>query len=726
MASSRSSRRKQQSRLTFTPLPSSSPATKGYHQQIQDRAAAVGYEGSPNPAKRRKLQAAEDVSERDVSIAQLDGVNDDLPTPAATMERNGHIISDDEEDGAEDSEPIRSTQRRSSGNDNKLTSRKRSRQQQLDFSNPRSSDSFSSPVRLSSSARPQSSAKAGMFGTQTRRKKQRLPATVNISSDESEDSDELPSPEKLMAKSRAEKIRKAKESEKTSGKQGRATRSSQRPIVVDEDEDDEDDTIVVSGGLQQMTEGDEEEDEEDMPTTAGRLKRQKRRRERSIDSFISSSPPRAVDSDDDIEIVEKPQRRRSRRDEDEDEDDVAVTPNRRRLKPSRHLTQQEKDDLAEDLDDFGASSDVEALNATPKNTQSKQKSAQQAALERLKRIRSGKSDPIEVPDDVDVQEEAADDSDERYDDDDDVAAPQLTSSRQMFRPDEYDEDFIEQEEEDGVLGVLEGMPIQFTEYARKKPKELFKYAIEWMVQKKINPAFQMTDEIYDLTFQKLDDQVKTLAGSKFLSAVWTPQFTLALKARPEIAWEPIDRAEDENWLRGKCDACNRSGHPATYQIQFQGRPYHPHTLEEVGGQDQREDDEDDEDASSSDEDNDEDDDADDKPAYDHQGRVIDPANTIYYVGKFCMANAETAHSLSHWRYHLNEWVIQWLNKSGYNSAEKIVQRDRWSTKKRRKYANKVADRMEQEGVVGDLWRAFRGKIDEARSSKQGRFTAGEE
>lgn len=713
MAGSKSSRRKQQSRLTFTPLPSSSPATKGYHQQVQDRAAAVGYEGSPNPSKRRKLQAPDRVSGRSLSMAQLDGVNDDLPTPAATMDRNGGAISDDDhdEDGSEDSEPIRSTQRRSGANDSRLTSRKRSRQQQLDFSNARSSDTFSSPVRLSSSARPQSSARAGIFGTQTRRKKHRQPATVNVSSDESEGSETLPSPDKSKAK---------KMSQRMNEKQGRATRSSQRAIVVESDEDE--DTIVVSGAPQSDADEDEVE-EEDMPTTAGRLSR-KRRREPSIDSFISSSPPNATDSESDIEIVEKPKRRRSYRDEEEydEDDDVSATPSRRKLK-SRRLTRQEKEDLAEDLDDFGASSDVEALNATPRNTQSKQKSARQAALEKLKRKRSRQSDPVDIPDDDEDPEEVRPDFDELSDDNDDIAA-NPTSSRQMFQADAEDEDFIEEVEEDGVLGGLQGVPIEYTHYARKKPSELFKHAVEWMVQKKINPAFARTDEIYDLTFRKLDDEVAGLAGSKFLSAAWTPQFTMALKARPNIAVEPIDRDTGEHWLRDKCDACNRSGHPATYQIQFQGKPYHPHTLEEVGDRDEHDPDEDDEDASSSDEDGDQDDDADDKPAYDHQGRVIAAANTIYYVGKFCKANAETAHSLSHWRYHLNEWVIDWLDRNGYNSPEKIVQRDRWNTKKRRKYANKIADRMEQEGVVRELWREFRNNIDEARSSKQGRFTAG--
>jgi len=91
-----------------------------------------------------------------------------------------------------------------------------------------------------------------------------------------------------------------------------------------------------------------------------------------------------------------------------------------------------------------------------------------------------------------------------------------------------------------------------------------------------------------------------------------------------------------------------------------------------------------------------------------------------------MANAETSHALNHWRYHLNEWVVNWLATSGYLAADKIVQRDRWNTSKRRKYANKIADRMEKDGTVGRLWTEFKRTIEEARSSKQGRFTVGDD
>ncbi|KAK1809817.1 hypothetical protein LTR12_015843, partial [Friedmanniomyces endolithicus] len=152
--------RRQQTRLTFTPLPSSSPATKGYPQQIQDRAATVGYSGS-SPAKRRKLQATDDAP------FGRDGAND-LPTPAATMTlgRREDSVSSDED------EPVRSTAR--------FISRKRSGQQALDFTGARESSSFSSPVRLHSSPKPQT---AGMFGTHTRGSRRKRNVTQGSSSE---------------------------------------------------------------------------------------------------------------------------------------------------------------------------------------------------------------------------------------------------------------------------------------------------------------------------------------------------------------------------------------------------------------------------------------------------------------------------------------------------------------------------------------------------------------
>jgi len=82
-----------------------------------------------------------------------------------------------------------------------------------------------------------------------------------------------------------------------------------------------------------------------------------------------------------------------------------------------------------------------------------------------------------------------------------------------------------------------------------------------------------------------------------------------------------------------------------------------------------------------------------------------------------MRNARTAHALAHWRYHLNDWVVDYLKQEGYTTPEKIVERDSWNTKKRMKYANTIVDKMEESGEVRRLHHDFRVEIDTARNEK---------
>ena len=261
--------------------------------------------------------------------------------------------------------------------------------------------------------------------------------------------------------------------------------------------------------------------------------------------------------------------------------------------------------------------------------------------------------------------------------------------------DAYDEDFVT-DEEDGLLGAPEGleeMPLEFTRHAHKKPKEHFKDAVEWMVHNKLNPAFSRDDPVYGIAFHKLDDEVRGYSGSKFLSSAWTGDFARALKARPEISTNPIATLFDH-----KCDACNRSGHPAKFQISFSGKAYYRHTLEAVS-------------------DDEEDEEEGDTASRDENGNPIPPFEKQYFVGRVCAANAEIAHSLLHWRYALNEWVLEWLKTQGYTTPERIIERESWSIKKRREYANGVVDEMEANGDIKDLYRDFKINLDHARDAK---------
>ena len=52
----KSTRKKRQTQLSFTPLPSSSPALSQYPEQIQQRAASVRYDNdATSPTKKRRV-----------------------------------------------------------------------------------------------------------------------------------------------------------------------------------------------------------------------------------------------------------------------------------------------------------------------------------------------------------------------------------------------------------------------------------------------------------------------------------------------------------------------------------------------------------------------------------------------------------------------------------------------------------------------------------------------
>jgi hypothetical protein len=66
-----------------------------------------------------------------------------------------------------------------------------------------------------------------------------------------------------------------------------------------------------------------------------------------------------------------------------------------------------------------------------------------------------------------------------------------------------------------------------------------------------------------------------------------------------------------------------------------------------------------------------------------------------------------AHSLIHWRFHLNEWVIGYLECKGVLTDAKIIERSRWTQKQLTRNANEVVNSMVETGEVGNLWRDFR-------------------
>jgi hypothetical protein len=76
-----------------------------------------------------------------------------------------------------------------------------------------------------------------------------------------------------------------------------------------------------------------------------------------------------------------------------------------------------------------------------------------------------------------------------------------------------------------------------------------------------------------------------------------------------------------------------------------------------------------------------------------------------------------AHTLTHWRYHLNEWVIDYLDGMGHMHADEILRRNDMSTKKKTRNANDVLDQMVERGIVDGLWRDFHISLRSAREKE---------
>ena len=425
--------------------------------------------------------------------------------------------------------------------------------------------------------------------------------------------------------------------------------------------------------------------------------------------------------------------------EEEDSDDVPRSIQRRRTEKAAARDPQEQEDLEADLEFLRSSPPADKGGLRSRH--SKPLTQREKALEALKRRRASSggepSSSIKTPgrkraivlsdSDVDSDSELeivneedegrdVEDEDESQDDDDTDSEVESethgANALDMFHEDVDDVGFIDDDDGDliGEPADFSAIPIQFTSLSRAKPQELFKYAVEWMVHKKINPAFPRKDEIYDLTFKKLDDEVTGLANSKFTSSVWSPDFTRALRARPNILFNEI-RA---SLMDAHCEACNRKTHPATWEVHLTGVPYNRDTLEPLTADSDSSTSDSDASSSSSESEtrlNGE------KPTYDATGERILPESKVFPLGSHCKANAEVSHTLHHWRYHLNSWVVDYLVREGHCTPEKIIERDSWREKKREKYANKIVDKMEKEGEIKALHRLYKNQVDFAFEAK---------
>lgn len=321
-------------------------------------------------------------------------------------------------------------------------------------------------------------------------------------------------------------------------------------------------------------------------------------------------------------------------DEDVDEDDDIQTPAKRR-RLTRHKaapapSQSDNDTSGVDSSPVKSSKRKETSserNSSPpassaRGTRSgarKHRSHREKRMELLRRHRAGEKDlTIE---DMNTSEEDGDgalydtDSDhqvlEVFDDESETEQPVQAKTKKAKKKakknrrareasvldedaDSEDENFID--DDDDTLGVpdeaLHLIPLEFTRAATKPLKLHFKDAVEWLIHRRINPGFDKDNEVYVTAWRKLSDEVTGLANSKFISSVWRPDFHKALKARPYIEQEELGASALATEF-ANCQACGRSGHPATWTIRPWGKPYDPKTLDEIES-DSEDDDEDDE------------------------------------------------------------------------------------------------------------------------------------
>ena len=373
---------------------------------------------------------------------------------------------------------------------------------------------------------------------------------------------------------------------------------------------------------------------------------------------------------------------------------------------------QQVDEVIEDAEDLKGTGDspdrLTRLSLTPAElcasrtrghaTRHKKQTARARQLEMLRARRQGK-DVTAALDESDPSSQAAEED----------HSPRRGFTQQRYlEPDAIregdDESFVVEDEDEGDDASWRNqIPLELSSHSHMDIKEYFRHVVEWMVHRKLNPAFDRHDPLYAMAFRKIDDEAKGYAGSKFTSASWKPEFKRTLEARPDFT----DVEDTSPVLAQGCEACGRSSHPARWRITFSGGAYDPKTLEPL-----KEEDPDDSDAETQ--------------SYDVDGHALAREDYEFQVGRHCKSNAFIAHSLLHWRWHLNQWVLQWLETQGYTKPERLVEREGWSIKKQGQFANRTIDEMVENQEIKSLWRDFKTRLEEARSSKVAAFGRGGE
>jgi hypothetical protein len=362
-----------------------------------------------------------------------------------------------------------------------------------------------------------------------------------------------------------------------------SSRKSSRLSAFSDDEDS-DDIVTTSPPKRRQRKiiqpHEDEDEDDDEPINSSRPRRQPNAQDLEDDSDDPIISPlkrqRPIAESDDSDMVSSPLKRR-RPALESDDSDVVSTPLKRTRK-----TQLEMDDSS-DSDDLPSPSKIPSKrdSATPtRHTRQaktrRHRTEREKTMELLKRKRAGEdieeltetSESEEGDSEQEFQELSNFEDESEEEAEEPVRKPARKKTGESGE-DDSDSDFIVEDDE-GALGVpdpaLLDIPLQFTHAAHKPMKEHFKDAVEWMVHKKVNPAFVRNDPLYIQAFKKLDDEYGGYAKSKFISSQWTNAFTKAITARPTMEVRQLALGEGIDMLREtKCDG---KSFPERYYCSF--------------------------------------------------------------------------------------------------------------------------------------------------------------
>ncbi|KAL8978096.1 MAG: hypothetical protein Q9205_006241 [Flavoplaca limonia] len=711
MVTLRNSGRKQQTRLSFNPLPTSSPAASALPEQIQNRAAAVRYDTMGSPTKKRRLRPSPAQAKLVIDTVSSASNKAALPTPEPSSQIEAII----EKDGAHS---LQSTT--SSEDDEPITPRKNGRRRR-GFMGTHDVEGVDGLTTQLHAGRKQKNKPHQKCPSTT------LHPTVDLSTSDESD---IPSPSKRARKTPQRPLQATPQSSVTvvseeesepipvkSSKRGeRASRtvpqtpqnSRQHPSPTSSSSLQFKQVSIPTNRLRQTTATPTRSSKNFDASPSKKIYPKKRHGQPSPRLHDSVQPESDESNDslmDELRVATKEPERElsiSHDDTGSPSNHAIKSPGRKRRK---HLI-----NISSSVDESDSAEGSPRVRNRPQDkkehtgfTRAKQetnkKSTRQKQLDLLRRRRAGKADgPMSDDDDLEIQQQDSEldvYSDEPVELEDEESGTERVRRAIPPNLDEYEEDFVDDDDDTtGAHPDLADIPLEFTRHAHKRPIEHFKDVVEWMIHNKLNPAFARNDPVYTIAVRKLDDVVQGYAGSKFMSSAWKAEFLEALKKYPDCTKIDVPTMHDR-----KCEACGRSGHPAKNQLTFSGKPYDRESLEDV---------------SSDDDDEEEEEGTEDPESETHSPQIHVKA---FFLGRTCNANAETAHALHHWRHQLNQFVLICLRSEGHLAPDKILERDRWNTKKKEKYANGVVDEMEANGQMKELYREFKQNLEIAREAK---------